>query len=290
MHLELLETFLDLSETKNFNRTAERLRLTQSTVSSRIRTLEGMLDKQLFIRGKSGTELTASGIRFQQHARALKLHWVDARREIQTIGIFDQFMRGGLASQMYERLLVGWLEWIRQMLPNLAVYVEIDYSDQMIHDVMQGSLDLAVLYSPRHLPDMHYEEIAEERYLMVSTRDVALKEIDKADYIKAFHSIPFSLAHKQLLPELEDVSVTVGNIGAIEFLLRQRGGTAYVTHPVAKKLEDEAVARVVSDAPAISHPIYSAMHVRHRHSHIHHRLLTGMKRIMNGSLRTGPEA
>lgn len=282
MHLDLLETFLDLSETKNFNRTAERLRLTQSTVSSRIRTLERMLDKQLFVRGKSGTELTASGIRFQQHARALKLHWVDARREVQSIGVFDQLIRVGLASQMYERVLGGWLDWVRQTLPNLAIYVEIDYSDQMIHDLTQGSLDLAVLYSPRHLPDMHYEEIAQERYIMVSTHGVSLGDIRKADYIKAHHSIPFSQAHKQLLPELENVSVTIGNIGAIEFLLRQSGGTAYVTHPVAKRLEDEVVATRVADAPIISHPIYSAMHVRHRHSHIHHRLLEAMKNFIEG--------
>ena len=281
MHLELLDTFLDLAETRNFNRTAERLHITQSTVSSRIRTLEGMLDKRLFVRGKSGTELTASGIRFQQHASALKLHWIDARREVQSIGVFDQLFRLGLASQMYERALGQWLERVRETMPNVAIYVEIDYSDQMIHDLAQGSLDLAVLYSPRHLPDMHYEEIAQERYFMVSTSAVRLADMDRAGYIKAHHSIPFSQAHKQLLPELENASITVGNIGAIEFLLRQRGGSAYVTHPVAARLEEQGVAARVADAPAISHPIYSAMHVRHRHSHVHRRLLDEMKQIIN---------
>lgn len=281
MHLDLLETFLDLSETRNFNRTAERQGVTQSTVSNRIRTLERMLDKQLFARGKSGTELTAAGLRFQQHARALKLQWIDARREVQSIGVFDQFIRIGLASQMYERVLRAWLEWIRQTLPNLAIHVEIDYADQMIHDLMQGSLDLAVLYSPRHLPDMHYEEIAQEHYIMVSTRHDVLADVHEADYIKAHYSLPFSHAHNRLLPQLEDVSVTIGSIGAVEFLLRQGGGTAYVTHPVAKRLEDEAVVRKVSDAPVISHPIYSAIHVRHRHSHVHRRLLEAIKAIID---------
>ena len=275
MHLDLLETFLDLSETKNFNRTAERQGVTQSTISNRIRTLERMLHKQLFARGKSGTELTASGVRFQQHARALKLQWIDARREIQSIGVFDQFIRIGLASQMYERVLGAWLQWIKQTLPNLAVHVEIDYADQMIHDLMQGSLDLAVLYSPRHLPDMHYEEIAQEHYVMVSTCHDVLADIHKAHY-----SIPFSHAHSRLLPEFENVSITIGNVGAIEFLLRQGGGTAYVTHPVAKRLEDEAGVMRISDAPIISHPIYSAIHVRHRHSHVHRRLLEAMKAII----------
>ena len=40
MQIELLETFLDLAQTRSFNRTAERLGLTQSTVSSRVAALE----------------------------------------------------------------------------------------------------------------------------------------------------------------------------------------------------------------------------------------------------------
>jgi len=40
MQIEHLETFLDLMETNSFNRTAERLNLTQSTVSGRIQALD----------------------------------------------------------------------------------------------------------------------------------------------------------------------------------------------------------------------------------------------------------
>ncbi|RWE91130.1 LysR family transcriptional regulator, partial [Mesorhizobium sp.] len=141
MQIELLDTFLDLIETRNFNRSADRLGVTQSTVSSRIRTLEGLLGKQLFIRNKSGTEPTVAGLRFEEHARAV--------------------------------------------MPKLAIYVEIDYSNQMILDLTTGSLDLAVLYSPQHFPDMHYEQIAEESFVMVSTRGITLNEITPTDYIRA---------------------------------------------------------------------------------------------------------
>ena len=47
MNLELLETFLDVLETRNFNRTAERLGTTQSTVSMRIRALEAAVGRAL---------------------------------------------------------------------------------------------------------------------------------------------------------------------------------------------------------------------------------------------------
>ncbi|RWJ10644.1 MAG: LysR family transcriptional regulator, partial [Mesorhizobium sp.] len=40
MQLDHIETFLDIMESRNFNRTADRLGVTQSTVSTRIRNLE----------------------------------------------------------------------------------------------------------------------------------------------------------------------------------------------------------------------------------------------------------
>jgi len=277
MQIELLDTFLDLIETRNFNRTAERLGITQSTVSSRIRTLEALLDKQLFIRGKSGTEPTVAGLRFEEHARAVRLRWFDARREIQSVGKFDRLIRIGIQFELYERVLEGWLEWVRATMPKLAIYVEIDYSNQMILDLTTGSLDLAVLYSPQHLPDMHYEQIAEENFVMVSTRGLAFGEITAADYIRANYSAYFGRAHKQMLPELENSPVSTGNGGAVAYLLRSRGGTAFVTETVATKLRQEGVVQFVADAPKISHPIYSAVHVRHHHSHTHVRLLKALK-------------
>jgi DNA-binding transcriptional LysR family regulator len=63
MNLDLLDTFFDLLETRNFNRTAERLGTTQSTVSMRVRALETAVGAKLFQRGRAGATPTASGTR-----------------------------------------------------------------------------------------------------------------------------------------------------------------------------------------------------------------------------------
>jgi DNA-binding transcriptional LysR family regulator len=52
MNIEHLRTFLEIAETGNFNRAAERLHVTQSMVSARIRTLEQQLDRSLFVRAQ----------------------------------------------------------------------------------------------------------------------------------------------------------------------------------------------------------------------------------------------
>ncbi|MEH6775909.1 MAG: LysR family transcriptional regulator, partial [Cereibacter changlensis] len=80
MQIELLETFLDLVETRSFNRSAERLGVTQSTVSARIAALETALGARLFDRSRAGTEPTMEGRRFEPHARSLRHEWNEARR------------------------------------------------------------------------------------------------------------------------------------------------------------------------------------------------------------------
>jgi hypothetical protein len=54
MDTELARTFLTVVEAGNFISAAERLHVSQSTVSTRIHTLEDLLGCVLFVRNKAG--------------------------------------------------------------------------------------------------------------------------------------------------------------------------------------------------------------------------------------------
>ena len=71
MDTELARTFLTVVATGNFVSAAERLHVTQSTVSARIHALEEQLGCTLFVRNKAGTTLTPAGRQFQKHASTL---------------------------------------------------------------------------------------------------------------------------------------------------------------------------------------------------------------------------
>jgi DNA-binding transcriptional LysR family regulator len=58
-----------------------------------------------------------------------------------------------------------WVSQFAQALPDTAFYVELDYSAQMSQDLLVGELDLAVLFTPRHLPDLHFEMVAERLHV-----------------------------------------------------------------------------------------------------------------------------
>ena len=82
MDTELARTFLTVVETGNFINAAERLHVSQSTVSTRIHTLEEQLGCSLFVRNKAGTTLTSAGRQFQRHASTLVRTVEQARHDV----------------------------------------------------------------------------------------------------------------------------------------------------------------------------------------------------------------
>src|SRR5262245_43143224 len=80
--INLARTFLEIVTTGNFLRAAERLHVTQTAVSARVRTLEELLGRKLFVRNKSGAALTTAGEQFLRYAQTLVQVWERARHQV----------------------------------------------------------------------------------------------------------------------------------------------------------------------------------------------------------------
>jgi DNA-binding transcriptional ArsR family regulator len=65
---DLLRSFVAVAQTKSFSRAAERMNLSQSTVSQQIRRLEDLVGKSLFERDTRTVTLTRDGEAFQNYA------------------------------------------------------------------------------------------------------------------------------------------------------------------------------------------------------------------------------
>src|SRR5437762_1136248 len=132
MQLDTIETFLDLLESRSFRSTAERLGVTQSTVSARVKSLEHSLGSQLLLRGRSGATPTAAGRRFEDHARSMKASWGLARQELGALDSFEGSLRIAAQVSFADTLLSEWMDGICAAMPRIALHVEADYSPQMI--------------------------------------------------------------------------------------------------------------------------------------------------------------
>ncbi|QRY68240.1 LysR family transcriptional regulator [Ensifer sp. PDNC004] len=280
MQVELIETFLDLMESRSFNRTAERLNLTQSTVSHRVKALEAQFNRKLFTRNKGGTVPTAAGLRFLDYAKALQNQWHEATRAVTNAGALERSMRLGVQHDLAEALAGEWMAAIRREMPGIEIYMEADYSNQMNRDLGAGDLDLAILYTPHYLPDLYYERIGDLHYVMVSTQARTLAEIRSEGYIRSSYSPGFDRAHRLALPHLSAALLAAGQNMAITRLLSTLGGAAYVTAATAEQLAGDGFAARVQDAPVIAQTVYAATSLRTRHAHQHRKIIAAMADLL----------
>src|SRR5690554_912675 len=82
MDLELLKTFIAVSNTQHFGKAADSLFLTQSAISARIRLLESQLNCQLFLRDSKQVQLTDEGKKFVIRAQEIMQTWALAKQEL----------------------------------------------------------------------------------------------------------------------------------------------------------------------------------------------------------------
>src|SRR5438094_900878 len=75
-----LRTFLAVTETRNFTRAADRLKITQSAVSHQMKALEQEVGESLFVRARRGVELSPAGDLLREHAQRI-LQEVDSMRD-----------------------------------------------------------------------------------------------------------------------------------------------------------------------------------------------------------------
>lgn len=273
MQIELVETFLDLCETRSFHRTADRLGVTQSTVSGRIRALERALDRRLFTRGRSGTDLTTEGLMFAPHARSLRLAWAEAVAAARQAGDSALTLRIGLQNDLAANHIGDWVNALRTAFPGVSFYVEPDYSASMCAELAGGSLDLALLFTPKPLPDLHFETVGEIGYRMVSTDTDRLQDVQAERYILPNYSPAFAQTHAILHPHLSAAQVGSGQNAAVAGLLLRLGGATYLLEETARALAASGQAQVVRDAPPITQTVYAALHLRNRHRPTHRRLV-----------------
>jgi DNA-binding transcriptional LysR family regulator len=200
MDISLARTFLMVAETGSFIEAAGRMNVTQSTVSARIRSLEELLGRPLFERGKAGATLTASGEQFQKHALALIRVWQHAQLEV---GLSDQHrdhLAVGAPMTLWEGFLLKWVARMRSEIPDIAISASEGLSAVLTQRLIEGTLDLAVLYRPVQPPGHMIEHLFDEEFVLVSSaRSGGRRE---SDYVFVDWGPDFHQDHAAAYPEL----------------------------------------------------------------------------------------
>lgn len=208
MDISLARTFLVVAETGSFIDAARKMNITQSTVSARIKGLEDLLGRPLFERSKSGAELTAAGELFQKHAIALVRVWQQAQLQV---GLADQHrdhLALGAPVSLWNGFLLPWVSRQRAEAPDIAVTCTSGLTSYLTQRLIEGTLDLAIMYRPSQPPGLVIEHLFDEEFVLVSSAKPGARR-GASDYVLIDWGPDFIQDHSAAFPELANAGLNL---------------------------------------------------------------------------------
>ncbi|TJV46088.1 MAG: LysR family transcriptional regulator [Mesorhizobium sp.] len=179
MNIDLARTFLEVVASGNMSAAAERLHVTHSTVTVRIKNLEDILQRQLLNRSRGGVTLTADGARFLEFAQSLVRTWQTARRHVSLATNFESVLSIGVDSTLWGGVMGDWLVTSRRDRPQIAMRCEVGSSQNLLQKLFQGWLDVCLVYETRSRIGFRTEKLFDDPLILASTvRREAQKEMD----------------------------------------------------------------------------------------------------------------
>ena len=224
-----LRYFLAVAEGGSFSRAADRLGISQPSVSQQMRDLEAGLRVSLFQRRGKRILLTSTGLIFQEHARAILRQLESCLQELATEpGQLRGALHVGIVPILNVALMPDLLGLFAAQHPGIGLTVEEISSTEIETALEEGRMDVGLGFLTRHSPNLRYERLCTDEFALIVSES---HPWSKRRFIR------FSELHQHRLLQLSDTFVmrrmsdqiclnhqvrprTVAELNAIETLLR----------------------------------------------------------------------
>ena len=255
MNLAALQTFKAIVETGSLIRASERLNVTQSTVTARLKGLEDDIGQPLFVRRKSGAQLTAAGAKFRRYADAMVSLWGQARQEtalpegvgaICNIGC-TQDLWAGLGNLALATIQAAPIETALTVWPTEATQVE-DW-------LTAGLIDLGFAHNAVTGIGMTSYRLPDDRLILVSTNPTAPARHDPG-YVFVDNGEAFGRAHHLAYADADTAQLSFGSVDWALAHILEGGGTAYLPERVTAKHVAAGDLHTVAYVPEFSRPVW----------------------------------
>ena len=172
MDLRQLRYFVHIVEMQSFSKAAASLRITQPALSRQIMLLEEELGEQLLTRRGWGATATPVGVLLADHARRLLK---DAQLAKDSVRAFADEPSGtvsfGVPSSLGGVLLPDIARLFRSKYPKVRLHLVEGFSATIHEWILNGRLNLAVLYEAPAMPQLNILPLVEEAMVAVGAID-----------------------------------------------------------------------------------------------------------------------
>ncbi len=223
MDFRQLEAFLAVVNLKSFSKAAERLYLTQPTISSHIRSLEKELGTVLIRRTTKTFQMTYEGEKFYRYAKRL-VELKDAA--VQDINKESRMIvRLGASTIPSTYLLPELLPAFRKKQPN--VYFDVKQGDSGLVEerVLDGTLDIGLTGTTPLSSECHSEVFCQDElviatpatshYIQLMSQNVSIHELLKEPIIMRERG---SGTQKEASRYLEQIHVSTEDLNIVTYI------------------------------------------------------------------------
>ena len=254
MNIAAIQTFLAIVETGSLVRASERLNVTQSTVTARLKTLEESLGQTLINRSKSGASCTSAGLRLQRYAQTISGMWRQARLEVSSPTGSRVFRNCAVHTDLWD----GWGERLFSALDaheDISVSLFSGGEADLTNWLDQGLVDTALGYVPITRAGVINEAVGEDRLMLVSTNSNAPLRFDPG-YIFVDYGEDFSQQHMTFYADANSARLTFSAPSPALSYILQTGGTAYLPERMVQGLLAQQRLFLLVAAPVFTRAVF----------------------------------
>jgi DNA-binding transcriptional LysR family regulator len=276
-----LEMFVATAELRSVQRASERVFRTQPAVSMAIRKLEDEIGSPLFDRANRGNYLlTAAGEVLFTHAKRLLALRDEAMTHVKELqSLEDGRVRIGANESTGNHLLPRLIQGFRKKYPKVRVDVTRQNSRQLIHDIRDNMVDLALISFAPDEKDIEATPIMKDELVLIASPDqplakkkgIGVRDLGNESFIAHTVTSQSRLKVVEAFRSTDTplrIVMEVAMIETIKKLVAMKLGLAFVPEmSVQDEIQRGELVRIPVEGFRYERTLYLARRLTEAHSH-----------------------
>ncbi|TCS93877.1 LysR family transcriptional regulator [Hazenella coriacea] len=180
MNYDALRTFVTIVEEKNFTRAAEKLLISQPSVSLQVKQLENELQTRLLERSPKHLQVTPTGEILYQRAKQILKLYEQAKKEIEE---YQQTLSGliriGASYTIGEYILPTRLPSFYQKHPEIEAEITIGNTEQIVQGVRTFHLDLGFIEGHTNYQDLQIQPFMNDEMVLIVSANHPIAQLEQ---------------------------------------------------------------------------------------------------------------
>jgi DNA-binding transcriptional LysR family regulator len=248
--LNTINIFLTVAELSSFSAAGRKLNLSQPAISQAVHNLERRFGVQLFIRQGRSVRLTEAGQLLQGFGQELLTSANRVEEMMNSLqGTVVGEMTIGCSTTSGKYLLPGLIARFRQRFPQLRINVMVSSREAVIKKLITGDFPLGVSSKRIEHSDLEYQDFYTDDVILIVPKghrwagfrhvypDDLLEEpiILREDVAGTREVMLEGLRQHDILPDMLNIAMTLGNAEAIEMAVEEGLGISFVSRLAAAR-------------------------------------------------------